>query len=608
MTKVTVYRSRSGICLLLLLFAVSRCAFAQYGLRLLAADRELAVLKGVLQVPVQFTDSNECKAYIRQLPARLQLQGYAAASVDLVLADSVRSEVSIYLGERYAWGTIRHAPALGSELERAGIGPFLQGGKSLDASRLSQVFDKLLSYYEENGYPFASVRFDSITMRGTVMEGSLVVDHGPYYKIDSISNLGSASLSGRFLHRYLGMMPGSAYRKSVLAGMSRKLQELPFVQEQLPWSLTRLGTGAVVNVYLEPRKSSQANVLVGLLPAVESPNNLYEPVRNRFQLTGEATIKLRNAFGSGETIGLNWQQLQRQSPRLNLLYDQPYIGGSAVGMHFLFDLFKKDTTFLNLNGVLGMTYATTPQATGSLFLQLQQSNLLSVDTLQIKEQRSLPSSADIRAVNVGVSYAYSKTDYRLNPLKGNEYQVSLSAGTRTLKKNAVISKLADENDPSFSFSSLYDSVNAKSYQFRIKGSGAHYFRLSRASTLKAALQGGWFQSPYILRNELFQIGGYRLLRGFDEESIYASAYVVNTVEYRYLVGRNSHLFVFSDQGVVRLNAQSYSRTHTYWGAGMGMMLESGTGLLNISFAVGKRNDVGLNLRQAKIHLGYVSYF
>ncbi len=109
-------------------------------------------------------------------------------------------------------------------------------------------------------------------------------------------------------------------------------------------------------------------------------------------------------------------------------------------------------------------------------------------------------------------------------------------------------KLRDDSDPDFDFNRLYDTVALNAYQFRIKLAAAHYFRLTRASTLKTAVNGGWFQSPSIYRNELFQIGGYRLLRGFDEESIFASRYAVGTVEYRYLLGQNSFMFAFTDLG------------------------------------------------------------
>jgi len=155
---------------------------------------------------------------------------------------------------------------------------------------------------------------------------------------------------------------------------------------------------------------------------------------------------------------------------------------------------------------------------------------------------------------------------------------------------------------------LYDTIKLNAYQFRVKGSLAHFFKMSRASTIRVAVNGGWFQSPNIFRNELFQIGGYKLLRGFDEESIFASQYAVGTVEYRYLLGQNSFLFSFVDVGWAKNSAASAGNSNNFLGAGLGMAFETKAGIFNISYAAGKRDDTKLNLRQSKIHLGYVNYF
>ena len=118
-----------------------------------------------------------------------------------------------------------------------------------------------------------------------------------------------------------------------------------------------------------------------------------------------------------------------------------------------------------------------------------------------------------------------------------------------------------------------------------------------------------FISPSTFRNELFQIGGYKLLRGFSEESIYATQYAVVSAEYRYLLALNSYMFGFADAGWVKNKYQSVNLNNNFIGAGIGLAFETKFGLLNISYAAGKRNDVKLNLREAsKIHFGYVNYF
>ena len=112
----------------------------------------------------------------------------------------------------------------------------------------------------------------------------------------------------------------------------------------------------------------------------------------------------------------------------------------------------------------------------------------------------------------------------------------------------------------------------------------------------------------IFRNELFQLGGYRLLRGFDEESQYLSQFAIATAEYRYLVGQNSFFYVLADGGWGRNNALNAGQSYTYFGTGLGLAFETKAGIFNLAWAVGKRNDAAFNLRQSKIHFGFVNYF
>lgn len=123
-----------------------------------------------------------------------------------------------------------------------------------------------------------------------------------------------------------------------------------------------------------------------------------------------------------------------------------------------------------------------------------------------------------------------------------------------------------------------------------------------------AVNGGLFQSGNIFRNELFQIGGYKLLRGFDEESQYLSQYGVGTAEFRYLVGQNSFFYAFTDVGWGRNNSQNIKASYRYFGTGLGLAFETKVGIFNLAWAVGKRSDLEFNLRQSKIHFGFVNYF
>jgi hemolysin activation/secretion protein len=216
--------------------------------------------------------------------------------------------------------------------------------------------------------------------------------------------------------------------------------------------------------------------------------------------------------------------------------------------------------------------------------------------------------ADVSSLNIGLDYDFNNTDYRFNPRKGNVFHIVTTVGTKKIKKNNQVLTLKDPNNPSYDFAALYDTVKLKTYQFRIRATAEKYFPAGKQSTFKTAINAGIFQSGNIFLNELFQIGGYKLLRGFDEESQYLSQFAIGTVEYHYLVGQNSYFYLLADGGWGKSTTQAFTADYGYLGTGLGLAFETKAGIFNLAWAVGKRSDAQFNLRQSKIHFGFVNYF
>ncbi|MFN8252055.1 MAG: ShlB/FhaC/HecB family hemolysin secretion/activation protein [Ferruginibacter sp.] len=554
-----------------------------------------------LKLETSFANVMLCRNYINTIPSLLYAKGYPAASVDSIWEKGDTVYIKLFAGRKYEWAAVK--PGEQIDKKALTVAGFIEkdfSHKSVNIEQLQKVQQRLLDYYENNGYPFARIYLDSITIKDDKLYGILKAETGLLYHIDSIRLYGTAKINKDFLQRYLGISNGSIYSKAKLQQVSQLILELPYLQQLQQPGVTMLGTGAILNLYLAPKKSSQFNFLLGFLPAANQAS--------KFQLTADVNLQLKNALGRGENILLNWQQLQQKSPRLNIGYQHPYIFKSKFGIDFNFDLFKKDSTFLQVNGQFGISYTGSAYQSVKLFAQWQNSFLLGggVDTAVVKITKTLPANIDVSSTGFGLDYNFVKTDYRLNPRSGNEVKVIAAAGLKKVKRNNDILSI---KDPSFNYASLYDSLKERTYQLKVKMYAAHYFTAGKQGTLKLAANAGLFSSPNIFRNELFQIGGYRLLRGFDEESIYATQYGVLTTEFRVRTQLNSYFFIFSDAGRIKSKYQQTSFSGNYFSAGLGAVLETKLGLLNLSYAVGKRGDVAFNLRQAsKIHFGYINYF
>ncbi len=592
--------------LFLLLVLIQTASFGQttYQLNTKCVDKNPEFLKKEISLQTEFAARANCVDYVNKLPGLLQSKGFVTASIDSLNFDSTSAKLVLYLGQQYKWAHINTTVADPQVLAASGWHDKMFSSKRINFDQLQSLQERMLEYLENNGYPFAKIFLDSIKLSGENVNANLITEKGPLYKIDSIRVYGNAKISNSFLQRYLEIPNGSLYNREKLMFISKKIQELTFVEEEQPSNMSLLGTGSVLNLYLKQRRSSQVNALIGFMPNNDQLSS------KKLLITGEANINLRNAFGGGEALGLNWQQLQVKSPRLNIYYRHPYLFNSPLGIDFNFDMLRKDSSYLNIDLDVGASYALSESQSGKIFFQYFQTIVSQggINDQKVIITKTLPEIADVSSLALGLEFERNKTNYRLNPRRGYQFKFSGLAGTKKVKKNNEILDLEDPSDPSFDFNSLYDTVKLNSYQLRLIGSAAKYFPIGKQMTLKSAITAGTFYSDNIFKNELFQIGGYRLLRGFDEESQYVSQYIVGTLEYRLLIGLNSYFFAFADGGWAKNNSQNANYSHTYIGTGLGLALETKAGIFSLAWAVGKRDDTPMDFRQSKIHFGFVNYF
>ncbi|RYY65440.1 MAG: hypothetical protein EOO13_17195, partial [Chitinophagaceae bacterium] len=238
-----------------------------YALIVNVAGKDSSFNTGILGLQTSFNSGIEATNYIAKIPQLLASKGYPAASVDSSWEDSSHMNILLYPGPKYNWlqlatsGIDKTAMAASGYMEKN----FLN--KPVNFSQLQLMQQRLLNYYERNGYPFASVFLDSIQLDNDKMTATLKAEKGVLYHIDSIRLQGKVKLNPNFLQRYLDIRNGSVYNKAKLELVDKRILELPFLTPVQSSDLSMLGSGAILNVYADPKKSSQVNFLVGFLPA-----------------------------------------------------------------------------------------------------------------------------------------------------------------------------------------------------------------------------------------------------------------------------------------------------------------------------------------------------
>ncbi|HRB19886.1 MAG TPA: hypothetical protein PKZ14_07375, partial [Chitinophagales bacterium] len=357
---------------------------------------------------------------------------------------------------------------------------------------------------------------------------------------------------------------------------------------------------ADIHLYLDKRKVNSFDFLIGFLPG---SNN------GKILITGEVRIHLQNAFKRGEEIYLEWRKLQRQSQLLDVRFNYPFLLNAPIGINFTFNLEKRDSSSLDLNWQLGLPYITSSNNYIKGFYKYFQTIILSADTSFAKLHKKLPSNLDATYHQYGVQAYYENLDYLFSPQKGYELKLTASIGTKKIKPNNQITTLQD-GFSSFDYATLYDSIKRRSVKGDIFWSGNYFLSMGKKSKhiLKFSINGGAVFNRVLLKNELLRIGGSRLLRGFDEQSILASTYNIATAEYRLLIMRNSYFFIFFDAAYIHRKFNNTIFQDFPFGFGAGVTFATKIGIFGLTYALGQQKYKTVDFRNSKLHFGYVATF
>ncbi len=561
-------------------------------------------IKNFKDMPSKVADSATAASILRGVISSLHKQSFLESSFDFIEKKDSSLYAKLHIGNRYEWAYLHNGNVPEAFLSQVGYREKLFDNKRFIYSEISDIESKLLNYAEDNGYPFAQVWLDSIAVKDGEIGAVLMMKTGEVFKFDTIQTEGFARISSRFLQQYLDIPKGSIFSRSKILKMSQRLAELPFLKERKSATiLFKEDKTVVIKLLLDERKASRWDFLVGV-----QPNTASNGVQ-KFTVTFNGNVDFHNLLGVGERIMANFEKLKPQSPRLNVKLTYPYILNTPFGFDGSFDLYKRDSTYIETHLNLGAQYLLGGNDYLKLFWNQYKANNLIINSLQVISSKQLPATLDVSTNTYGLEFSKQKLDYRFNPRRGLALIMRGSAGVRQVRKNSDILNLKDMSDTSFNFNRLYDTVALRSFQYKLDAKTDFYVPIFKKSALKLGIQSGVIlTSSPIAQNEQYRIGGNRILRGFNEESIFATRYAIGTLEYRLLIGQNSYLYAFGDVGWIQDVTRATNRTDTPMGFGMGITFETKVGLFGFTLAAGREQGNPIDLRNTKTHFGYISLF
>ncbi len=533
-----------------------------------------------------YPDSITARQGLREFLVGLYANGYLAATIDSLAfeAGSVRARVSP--GVTYRLAKISPGNVDEGILSEAGFREKVYRNKPVSLRTLASIQEKLLDWCDANGYPFATIRYDSLQVVDGKWSAVLHLQKNGAVTLDSVIVKGDAKLSRVYLYNYLSLKPGRPYDESLVKKIPTRIRELPMVKELRPMGLAFHEEGASLYLYLDNKRASQLDGVIGVQPDNSGSGKI--------NVTGDVHIKLFSAFGYGELFDLNWKQPGPGTQDLQARFNYPFLFSSPFGIDLGLSIYKKDSTYLELNRSLGVQFQLGGTNYLKTFYRNKKSSL--IDTEPFEQVTVLPPFADIRVNSYGLGLRVERLDYRYNPRRGYAVEVEGTAGRKTVERNARLKQVN------------YDSLDLKSTQFTATLAGEYYIPLASRQVVNLGGRAGLLHGDETFQNEMYRIGGLKTLRGFDEESILASIYAIWKAEFRYILEENSFLFLFVNGAWYERDQRDVFVTDTPIGFGAGITFETGLGIFSLNYALGREFENPVLIRAGKVHFGLVNYF
>ncbi|MCB9169733.1 MAG: BamA/TamA family outer membrane protein [Flavobacteriales bacterium] len=524
-------------------------------------------------------DSIDAERWRRDLIGDMSERGYLEVSVDSCTTRHDTSFCRVHLGPRYTWVRLSTSGVPFEIAQRTRLKERTFTDRPVAPRQLVHVMDDLLTFCEENGHPFAEVRLDSLVPSAGGLHATIMLDQGRSVTIDSIVVKGTAHVSERYLQQQLGIRPGDPYDESKVARTVDRTKAIPFVsQVRKPYVLFAPEVTKLY-LFLDAKKASSINGILGVLP---------DAVTGKVALTGDVELHLRNALRRGEAIDLNWRSLKDRTQDLKAGLSIPYVFNTPFGLDLGLQLFRRDTSFLEVNGRAGANYVLRQGDKLAVFVNSKSSRTLG------RSINTTPGLGNVEMFTYGLGLERDRLDYRPNPRRGHVLAIEGSVGEKK-------SSLPDSSDAT-------RTITQRTVQYEVTGQAALHLAIGRRGTVRIATKGGTMVNDVLYTNELFRIGGLKSLRGADEASIYASTWVIGTVEYRLLLEENSNAFVFVDQGWWEDRSRSPVLSDEPIGFGVGTSFETKAGIFSLTYALGSQFDQPVSFRSGKVHFGFTSLF
>jgi len=528
----------------------------------------LEIYKNLELFKAEKTNSNNVRELVNNILLKEIESGYFTCNVDSLNLKNQKLKIYLQTGNLISVNSIKvNLPnSLALKLRE----DFNSEKTYFNANDFSNRIKKWIFLMNNNGFPFAEFEFQKSEIINSKINLICNLISGPLVKIDSIINPEITKKELQLVYKFSDIRNGDLFELNKIYKISENIKNTGFIQEIRPPAYEFIDNKVSLYTYFKPQSKNSINGLVGIQPG-ENEN---------VQFTGNVALNFQNALSYGEVLKINWRRMFNSSQNLIAELSYPFLFNTNFEIIGGLDMIKKDSSFFNFNSKLIINYKTSSNfSNGFLFTNSNSTNLLESDY----------SSTSVNSF--GFVTDYKKLDNPFNPKRGFIIKSEIAYGWKE----------------TYSIDTASNNV-LKSPNFNGNLSFSSYLSLINRTTFKIKLSTSTIQNNILYENELTRIGGYKTIRGFDEESIWVSSFILGNFEFRYLLDEKSNVFLFSDFAWTESKINDFIKAEYFQSFGFGTNISMPNGLLTLIYGLGRKIDNPFLIRSGKIHLGFTSYF
>ena len=477
----------------------------------------------------------------------------------------------------------------------------LRQGKLFTPIGLEQGIERIQTLYSEYGYPKVEISpkdFQFSAEVGTV-DFQLNIREGAQVEIGEVKVTGLKKTKTEVVLREIPVKPNQRFDQRDIDASYRRLRNLGYFYQINPNVLEAGATEDKINfhAHVTEAKTGRLSGVIGYAP----PDSEADTAP---QLTGVFEARETNLLGTGRQVNFYWKSGLLKVFRLG--YAEPWIFGKPVTIGIEYGQFKQQNP--NRAQLSGISYndteAVSEEQSGSVSATTNFGRVFEgIMTLGYKRinvpNTGLPSTSipPLDAQTPVFSNPSAMTLIDPTPYSGTKYSVAFRLTRDT--RDYFLNPTSGRRD------SVAIEVSRSDFQLRkVWLSLQQYFPTWRKQTVAVELHGAAAWGINIPPTELFYLGGATTLRGYDEDWFSGPRRVYANLEYRFLVGPDSQIFVFTDLGAVTLIETPSIFDKLRIGYGVGARLESKGGILRINYGLA----AGDSPLRGKIHVNLGASF